>query len=235
MTKISADASSYGLGGVLLQQQDDQTWRSVAFISRALTPVECRYAQIEKEALALTWACERCSDYIVGKSVIAETDHKPFVPLLTTRTLDEVPPRVQRLRMRLMRFHFTEVNHVPGKELHVADALSRMQSDKPDRQETVPEEEMNTYIDSILDALPVSDVKLTEIKEAQDEDPLCKQIKKYCMEGWPDKFHLHDAVKPYRLVRGELSVLHGILLKSSRIVVPSAMRLQVLDKVHEGH
>ena len=87
------------------------------FISRALTSVEYRYAQIEKEALALTWACERFSDYIVGKSIIAETDHKPLVPLLTTRTLDEVPPRVQRLRMRLIRCHFKEVNHVPGKEM----------------------------------------------------------------------------------------------------------------------
>ena len=54
-TKVSADASSFGLGGVLLQKQEDQTWRPVMFISRALTPVECRYAQIEKEALALTW------------------------------------------------------------------------------------------------------------------------------------------------------------------------------------
>ena len=99
------------------------------FISRAFTPVECRYAQIEKEALALTWACERFSDYIVGKSIIAETDHKLLVPLLTTRTLDEVPPRVQQLRMRLMRFHFKEVNHVPGKEMYIADALSRMQAE----------------------------------------------------------------------------------------------------------
>ena len=114
-TKVSADASSFGLGGVLLQKQEDQTWRPVMFISRALTPVECRYAQIEKEALALTWACERFSDYIVGKSILAETDHKPLVPLLTTRTLDEVPPRVQRLRIRLMRFHFKVVNHAPGK------------------------------------------------------------------------------------------------------------------------
>ena len=87
-TKVSADASSFGLGGVLLQKQEDQTWRPVMFISRALTPVECRHAQIEKEALALTWACERFSDYIVGKSILAETDHKPLVPLLTTRTLD---------------------------------------------------------------------------------------------------------------------------------------------------
>ena len=234
-TKISADASSFGLGAVLLQKQEDQTWRPVMFISRALTPVECRYAQIEKEALALTWACERFSDYIVGKSIIAETDHKPLVPLLTTRTLDEVPPRVQRLRMRLKRFHFKEVNHVPGKEMYIADALSRMQAENSNKMATVPEEEMNIYVDSVLDSLPVSDVKLMEIKEAQDEDPACRQIKNYCMEGWPDKFHLNDALKPYWSVRGELTVVYGILLKSSRIVVPSAMKLQVLDKIHEGH
>ena len=61
-TEVSADASSFGLGGVLSQKQEDQTWRPVMFISRAISPVECRYVQIEKEALALTWACERFSD-----------------------------------------------------------------------------------------------------------------------------------------------------------------------------
>ena len=59
------------------------------------------------------------------------------------------------------------------------------------------EEEMNIYVDSVLDSLPVSDVKLMEIKEAQDEDPVCRQIKSYCLEGWPDKFCLNDALKPY--------------------------------------
>ena len=49
---------SFGPEGVLLQKQEDQTWRPVMFISRALTPMECRYVQIEKEALALTRACE---------------------------------------------------------------------------------------------------------------------------------------------------------------------------------
>jgi len=163
-TKISADVSSFGLGGVLQQKQEDQTWRPVMFISRALTPVECRHAQLEKKALALTWACERLSDYIVGKSIIAETDHKPVVPLLTTRTLDEVPHRVQWLRMRLMRFHFKEVNHVPRKEMYIADALSRIQAENSNRMATVPEEEVNIYVYSVLDSLPVSDVKLMEIK-----------------------------------------------------------------------
>ena len=65
-TAISADASSFGLGAVLLQREPEQEWRPVAYISRAMTLTETRYAQIEKEALALTWSCERFADYVVG-------------------------------------------------------------------------------------------------------------------------------------------------------------------------
>ena len=47
-TKISADASAYGLGTVLLQSQDGVTWQPVAFASRSLNETEMRYAQIER-------------------------------------------------------------------------------------------------------------------------------------------------------------------------------------------
>ena len=104
-TKVAADASSYGIGGVVLQLQPDKSWRPISFLSRALTPTESRYAQIEMEALALTWACERSWEYITGKSIYKETDHKPLVPLLSTHSLDQLPPRIQRFRMRPMRFH----------------------------------------------------------------------------------------------------------------------------------
>ena len=69
-TKVSADASSFGLGAVILQRTEgNPSWRpAVAFASRTMTDTEVRYAQIEKEALALTWACERFSMYLLGKS-----------------------------------------------------------------------------------------------------------------------------------------------------------------------
>ncbi len=107
---------------VLMQKQPDGP---VAYISRSMSSTEQRYAQIEKEALAITWACERFSDYLIGADFHVETDHKPLVPLLSTKLLDELPLRVQRFRMRLMRFTFT-ISHTPGKDLVTADARPRL-------------------------------------------------------------------------------------------------------------
>ena len=58
-TKICADALAYGLGAVLLRQQHDDEWKPVVFASRSMMETEKRYSQIEKEALALVWACEK--------------------------------------------------------------------------------------------------------------------------------------------------------------------------------
>ena len=55
--KISSDASKSGLGAVLLQKHEG--WMPVAYASRVMTTAETRYAQIEKEMLAITFARER--------------------------------------------------------------------------------------------------------------------------------------------------------------------------------
>ena len=93
-TIVAADASSFGLGAVLKQRQQTGDLKPVAYISRAMTPTERRYAQIEKEALAFTWACERLSDYLTGLRFHIETDHKPLVPLFSTKNLEDLPLRV---------------------------------------------------------------------------------------------------------------------------------------------
>lgn len=91
--KVSADASSYGLGAALLQKTNS-SWKPVAFASRVMSDTERRYTQVEKEALAITWACERFSTYILGKLFTIETDHKPLIPLLGDKSLNSLPPRI---------------------------------------------------------------------------------------------------------------------------------------------
>ena len=89
--KISADASSFGLGAALWQKENSE-WRPVAFASRRMTETVQRYAQIEIEALAIVWACDKFSCFVIGKRFGIETDHKPLVPLLTSKCLDTLPP-----------------------------------------------------------------------------------------------------------------------------------------------
>ena len=232
-TTLSADASSYGLGAVMTQKQKDGNWKPVVFISRALSATERRYAQIEKEALATTWACERLADYLIGKRFHVETDHKPLVPILGSKNLEEMSPRIQRLRMRLLRFDFT-VSHVPGKSLITADALSRAPVEQQDGQSST-EEEIDLYVQHVFASLPASNTQLERIKEKQEEDEVCQKLKQYCSEGWPERTRVPGALKPYWQVQDELSVVHGLLLKAERIVIPTSLRLEMLDRIHEGH
>ena len=100
---VSADASSYGLGAVLTQKQADHLWNQLHMpLDHLRTPTKQKYAQIEKEALGVTWACKRFSDYLLGMSFQIETDHKPLVSLLGVKNLEELPARIQRFGMRLM-------------------------------------------------------------------------------------------------------------------------------------
>lgn len=100
---LTADSSSYGIGAVLRIQEENGNWRPVAYASRTLSDTEKRYAQIEKEALALTWACERFHEFVYGVHFKLETDHKPLIPLLQAKNLDELSPRLQRLRIDALR------------------------------------------------------------------------------------------------------------------------------------
>ena len=125
-TKIRADVSVYGLGAVLLQHHEIEDWKPIAYASKSMSETEKHYSQIEKEALALVWACEKFAVYILGKHIQIETDHKPLILLLGTTQLDSLAPRVLRFRLHLARFNYS-IAHVPGmyRYLYTADTLSR--------------------------------------------------------------------------------------------------------------
>ena len=192
-TKVSADASAYGLGAVLLQQQDDK-WRPVAFASRALSETELRYAQIEKEALALTWAVEKFSEYVLGKGIHLETDHKPLIPLLGQKSLDLLPPRVLRFRLRLMRFQYT-IHHVPGKSLYTADTLSRAPLSDITDESSCNYSETEQFVQTITAGLPASADRLQAYANARANDRICSKLIEFCTKGWPARNQLSRELK----------------------------------------
>lgn len=145
-------------------QSDGQTWKPVAYASRILSDTEKRYAQIEKEALATTWACEKFSNYVLGLPFLIETDHKPLVPLLNTKHLDDLPPRVLRFRLRLAKYGYV-AQHVPGKLLYTADALSRAPLPDSDGEDLPGEAE--AFVNYItIPSIPATPQRLNEYKQA---------------------------------------------------------------------
>ena len=95
-------------------QKSESSWRPIAYTSCSMTEMESRYAQIEKEVLVITWACEKFSTYILGVQFEIETDHKLLVLLLGTKYLDGLLPRVLRFCLCLARFE-SSISRVPEK------------------------------------------------------------------------------------------------------------------------
>lgn len=120
-TTIYCDASEKGLGATLLQNG-----QPITFASRALSHTEQCYAQIVKECLAIVFACERFDHYIQGRKVTIETDHKPLVPIFVN-AIHGAPKRLQKMLLWLQKYQL-DVTYKPGKEVLIADWLSRSES-----------------------------------------------------------------------------------------------------------
>ena len=234
-TIVSADASSYGLGAVLLQKCGDQE-KPVAFASRTLSATETQYAQIEKECLASVWACEKFDRYLRGlESFRLLTDHKPLVPLINGKDINAAPMRCQRLLMRLMKY--TPVaEYVPGKHMIIADTLSRHPVNTMNVNDVQLEQEVEVYVIEMMDSWPMSDSRLEEIKEATRTDHVLQDAIKFTIEGWPKykedvSEHLHELYT----VKSHLTVADHMLIYDGKIVIPIKLREKILDIIHHGH
>ena len=108
---VQVDASLRGLGACLIQKH------------KSLTDVETRYANIERELLAIVFACQCFSTYLLGRTFVAESDHKPL-EVIAMKNLVNAPPCLQRMLLELQRYDVT-IKYQPGKEMQLADALSR--------------------------------------------------------------------------------------------------------------
>ena len=174
---IQTDASQSGLGACLMQRG-----KPVAYASRAMTRAEQNYAQIEKEMLAICFATSKFHQYVYGKSAVSvQTDHKPLESILK-KPLCKAPPRLQRLMLRLQPYDL-DVHYVPGKYMYLADTLSRAYIQGEGNAEM--EDELSRVVHSLVLNIPVSANKLSEIRQATEQDPTLMKVRSLIMRGWP--------------------------------------------------
>lgn len=225
---VSVDASSHGLGACLLQ-----AGKPVAYAARTLSPTETRWAQIEKEMLAVVFGCTRFHQYIYGHcQVIVESDHKPLEAIFK-KQLNEIPARLQRLMLKLQHYCIT-LQYKPGKLLFIADTLSR--SAVTNLSDEDLSNEVIVHVNMLYESVEATPKMLNNIKNETDKDPVLVAVSEYYLNGWPDnKRDAKDIVKPYWEVRSELHVINGILLRNDRVVIPAALRRTMLERIHEGH
>lgn len=96
-------------------------------------------------------------------------------------------------------------------------------------------EETNIYVDHVMENLPASDAYLTELRRQLSADSVCSQVMQYCTEGWPERNRLDSMLRPYCTDRAVLSTHNELLLRGTRLVIPSSLRNSVLGNIHEGH
>ena len=234
-TLLCADSSSFALRGALLQLQPDDTWRPVTYVSRSLSETKIRYAQIDKEALAITRGCERLADYLVELTFRIHNNHKPLQCLLSSdKLLDAIPPRIQRFCIRLMRFQFT-ISYVPGVTLCMIEAFSHLPLPSIASVTIDDSDVVNDYVIATIQSLPIQDSVMEDIRQATlTYQALCDVIR-YCQSTWPPINDLSSKVRLYAHSKDHLTYGDGILMFDERVVVPSALRPRVLDALHAAY
>ena len=123
-TSLQVDVSNKGLGAVLLQKG-----KPIAFASKALTEMEQRYANIERELLAVVFGCERFKSYLYGWKFQVESDHKPL-EMISIKNLIAAPPRLLRMLLPLQEYDLSII-YRPGRRILLITKKENQRRDKP--------------------------------------------------------------------------------------------------------
>ena len=169
---VQADASLRGLGACLIQKYNGED-QPIAFASKSLTDAETRYANIERELLVIVFACQQLSTYLLGRSFVAESDHKPL-EMIAMKNLANAPPRLQRMLLELQRCDVT-IKYRPGNQLQLADALSH----SPARAS------QEIKLDMRVDYIAFTKPWIEKLKDSTQRDPILGMVYQLTQQGWP--------------------------------------------------
>ncbi|XP_065182546.1 uncharacterized protein K02A2.6-like [Sycon ciliatum] len=235
--RLETDASvKNGLGYVLWQQQGD-TWCILQCGSRFLSDAETRYAVIELECLAVTWAVRKCSIYLSGARFEVITDHRPLIPILNSYYLDQIEnPRLQRLVLKLRPYQL-HATWRKGTDHAFPDALSRHPVSDP-----CPDDELGESTASQGAAIRAcmldtsGGLKYHALRSAAQADADYQCLVQFIVSGFPAKRSLMpESLQPYWNGHEHLSIDSGLVMKGPRLLIPVALRQRVLSDLHASH
>ena len=226
---FQVDVSKAGLGAALIQEHG-----SVAFALKAMNETQCRYAQIEKELLAVVFACKRFHQYVYGKHITIESDHKPLEAIFK-KPLSQAPSRLQKMVMQLQAYDITLV-YKKSAEMHIADALSRAYP--PDITDEQFERDIAAehFIHLMSSESYVTDRKLKAIQEEIKTNETMQLLVQQIQSRWPENNSLLPmSLRPYYPYRDELTTQNNLIFKAQNILIPPNLRADTLQKLHQSH
>ena len=236
---MSVDASPVGLAAILSQKgQETGTSYIVTYASRSLTETEQRYSQTEREALGIVWACEHLHLYIYGKPLTVYRDHKPLVSIFGYPS-SKPPPRIEKWALRLQPYQLTVLYRKgDGKP---ADYLSRHPSKQitaASREQKIAEE----YVNYIASTSTPKAMTVAETEEATKADATLQAVSNAIETGkWYEgsqQSGVDTAVfAAWEKLKNELTVGVNtqVVLRGTRVAVPSKLQQRVVNLAHEGH
>ena len=251
LTCLRPDWSKTGIGFYLCQKHCDCTsitpdccedgWKITLAGSRFLKSAESRYAPVEGEALAITYALKQTKFFTLGcDNLVIVTDHEPLTKVLGDRTLDEISnTRLLKLKQRTLPWRFI-IRHLPGKSNHFANATSRSPVSNPEDDDVEFDDEED--IDSELASFYISEVASIRavtwdiVKKETAVDAEMFTLLKAIESGFPTKMtDLESELQPYWNFRHNLWTLDGVIMMNNRVVVPQGLRQDILETLHAAH
>ena len=242
---LQTDASKLnGLGYALMQKHRDG-WKLIKCGSRFLSETESRYAIIEQEMLAVTWATRKCQRFLRGaQHYDVIIDHRPLVPILNSKGINDIEnPRLQRMKEKLSQYNFT-ASWKKGKEHAIPDALSRSPVDQPTEEdeeaELEIEETIKSLVSSAIQSINTSSEnhdRMTErIIKAGNEDNEYTKLRKAITDGLPEhKSDWEPVIRGYFNMKNKLMVDGKLVLCGHRLVIPYQLRKEMLNRLHVSH
>ena len=232
--EIVVDASPVGLAALLVQEE-----RVVTYASRALTGVEARYSQTEREALAVVWACEHFNRFIKGAprfTVIS--DHKPLESIWQKA---RPPLRIERWGLRLQPYNMI-VKYRPGTS-NPADYMSRHPARlniKRSREQQMAEH----YVNALASVATPMAMSVEEVKRETAKDETLQAVIKLIQKNkWHDVTQYgglgvdYDSLCSFNRVKDVLTVNESsdLVMKDYQIVIPTNLQKRVVELAHDGH